>query len=106
VATAAAKKRIEQWEIKYAAKDCTKVIAGENLSENDIQILMEEKQNNALGLTGKGNKELSTGIKGDTIGREKLKEAIERDNPGIIDLTNIEKPLPMQIRWDYYGEIR
>ena len=106
VATGSAKKRTERWEIKYAAKSHVKVITDEEFSKKEISKLKVEKQNNARGLRCYGNRRLSIAKEGDIIGRRKLKEAIEKDNPGVVDLTDKEELLPMQIRWDYYGEIR
>jgi len=109
VATDIAKKRIEQWVIKYQPKYQIEVIY-EELSKKDIDKLKKEKKENAMGnipgLKSKYDKKLSIAKEGEAIGRIKLKEAIERDNPNIVDMTTQEELFPLRIRWDYYGKTK
>lgn len=105
VATDSVKKRTEKWETKYKAKSCVRVVMGESFSEKEFETLKAEKENNALGLKDDADRRLSIAKEGDIIGRRKLKEAIEKDNPNITNLTTQEQLFPMEIKWDYYGEI-
>ena len=105
VATDVIKKLTDKWNKKYNVRDHVKVVAG--LTKREISLLRTEKRKNALGNRDNKNAELSIARVGDSIGRKKLREVIEKDNPCVHELTKIqEKLLPMQIRWDYYGEIK
>lgn len=105
VATEAVKKLTEKWDKKYKVRNHVKVVTG--LTKKEIGLLRAEKRKNALGNMANKDSELSIAKVGDSIGRKRLREVIRKDNPSVHELTKTqEKLLPMQIRWDYYGEIK
>ena len=99
--------RVKQWETKYRAEGCVKVVYV-SLPSSDKSKLKREKARNIAGMVaGTMGSEVggrSSANSSRNIGEKALERKIRESEPNVQKVTDINR-FPFGIRWDFYGEI-
>lgn len=96
-------KTAERWSTKYNTGNDV-VILCEKIEGKNLEALVKEKADNAIGFIQKrrfeeAERELSLADLGRTLGESALKRAIEFRHRGVTSGNDF----PLGIQWDYYG---
>ena len=105
VFTQAIKKTAESWIQKYDTLDNIEILLAE-LTEEEKQQLSEEKERNREGMIagsqGEDVDNESNADVGKSLGENKLRKAIQKRYPRVIEVTETLK-FPLGVNWDFYG---